>query len=178
MNEEFNEFIADLYYSIRQDIKKLQKIYITVEKCIYEWNGGSYGSRCINLRSDVEGYIVSTELDLEPDLSGFKSIIPDEQFDKFPSYINLVFTKKKEKDKSATISIDYDLYKMLKLVESGYRPSAKDNNRYIGFLTFINRLAEFSGFDEEILIQSYIRDEDKQFNLSKDGFGYTFSEVK
>ena len=178
VNEEFNEFIADLYYSIRQDIKKLQKIYITVEKCIYEWNGGSYGSRCINLRSDVEGYIVSTELDLEPDLSGFKSIIPDEQFDKFPSYINLVFTKKKEKDKSATISIDYDLYKMLKLVESGYRPSAKDNNRYIGFLTFINRLAEFSGFDEEILIQSYIRDEDKQFNLSKDGFGYTFSEVK
>lgn len=178
VNEEFNEFIADLYYSIRQDIKKLQKIYKTVEKCIYEWNGGSYGSRCINLRSDVEGYIVSTELDLEPDLSEFKSILPDEQFDKFPSYINLVFTKKKEKDKSATISIDYDLYKMLKLVENGYRPSAKDNNRYIGFLTFINRLAEFSGFDEEILIQSYIQDEEKQFNLSKGGFGYTFSEVK
>lgn len=43
---------------------------------------------------------------------------------------------------------------MLKLVESGYRPSAKDNNRYIGFLTFINRLAEFSGFDEEILIKA------------------------
>lgn len=178
VNEEFNEFIADLYYSIRQDIKKLQKIYKTVEKCIYEWNGGSYGNKCINLRSDVEGYIVSTELDLEPDLSGFKNIIPDEQFDKFPSYINLVFTKKKEKDKSATISIDYDLYKMLKLVESGYRPSAKDNNRYIGFLTFINRLAEFSGFDEEIIIQSYIRDEDKQFTLSKGGFGYSFSEVK
>ena len=178
VNEEFNEFIADLYYSIRQDIKKLQKIYKTVEKCIYEWNGGSYGSKCINLRSDVEGYIVSTELDLEPDLSEFKSILPDEQFDKFPSYINLVFTKKKEKDKSGTISIDYDLYKMLKLVENGYRPSAKDNNRYIGFLTFINRLAEFSGFDEEILIQSYIQDEEKQFNLSKGGFGYSFSEVK
>ena len=178
VNEEFNEFIGDLYYSIRQDKKKLHKIYKTVEKCIYEWNGGSYGSKCINLRSDVEGYIVSTELDLEPDLSDFKSVLSDEQFDKFPSYINLVFTKKKEKEKSATISIDYDLYKMLKLVESGYRPSAKDNNRYIGFLTFINRLAEFSGFDEEILIKSYIRDEDKQFTLSKGGFGYTFSEVK
>lgn len=178
VNEEFNEFIADLYYSIRQDKKKLQKVYKTVEKCIYEWNGGSYGSKCINLRSDVEGYIVSTELDLEPDLSEFQSILPNEQFEKFPSYINLVFTKKKEKDKSATISIDYDLYKMLKLVESGYRPSAKDNNRYISFLTFVNRLAEFSSFDEEIMIQSYIRDEDKQFNLSKGGFGYTFSEVK
>lgn len=178
VNEEFNEFIADLYYSIRQDKKKLHKIYKTVEKCIYEWNGGSCGSKCINLRSDVEGYIVSTELDLEPDLSDFKSVLSDEQFDKFPSYINLVFTKKKEKEKSATISIDYDLYKMLKLVESGYRPSAKDNNRYIGFLTFINRLAEFSGFDEEILIKSYIRDEDKQFTISKGGFGYTFSEVK
>ena len=81
MNEEFNEFIADLYYSIRRDKKKLQKIYKTVEKCIYEWNGGSYGSKCINLRNDVEGYIVSTELDLEPDLSAFKSILTDEQFD-------------------------------------------------------------------------------------------------
>jgi hypothetical protein len=39
-------------------------------------------------------------------------------------------------------------------------------------------LAEFSGFDEEILIQSYIQDEEKQFNLSKGGFGYSFSEVK
>jgi hypothetical protein len=39
-------------------------------------------------------------------------------------------------------------------------------------------LAEFSGFDEEILIQSYIQDEEKQFNLSKGGFGCSFSEVK
>ena len=178
VNEEFDEFIADLYYSIRRDKKKLQKIYKTVEKCIYEWNGGSYGNKCINLRSDVDGYIVSTELYIEPDLSELKSILPDEQFDKFPSYINLVFTKRKEKDKAATISIDYDLYKMLKLVENGYRPSAKDNNHYIGFLTFINRLAEFSGFNEEIIIQIYIRDENKRFNLSKGGFGYTFSEVK
>ena len=178
VNEEFNDFIADLYCWIRQDKKKLQKIYKTVEKCIYEWNGGSYGNKCINLRSDVDGYIVSTKLDLEPDLSRFTSPLPDEQFDRFPSYINLVFTKKNEKEKAATISIDYDLYKMLKLVENGYRPSANDNNHYIGFLTFINRLAEFSGFDEEIIIQSYIRDENKQFTLRKDGFGYTFSEVK
>lgn len=178
VNEEFDDFISDLYYSVRQDKRKLQKIYGTVQKCIYEWNGGTYVSKCINLRSDIQGYIISTELDLEPDLSQFTSILPDEQFDKFPSYINLIFTKKKEKDKTATISIDYDLYKMLRLVENGYRPSAKDNNRYIGFLTFINRLAEFSSFDEEIIIQSYIRDEDKQFILSKSGFGYTFSEVK
>lgn len=178
VNDEFKDFIADLYYSIKQDIKKLQSLYRTVEKCIYKWNGGSYESKRINLRSDVEGYIVSTELNLEPDLSQFTGVLSDERFDKFPSYITLVFTKKKEKEKAAAISIDYDLYKILKLVENGYRPSARDNNHYIGFITFINRLTEYSNLSEEVVIQSYVRDEDRQFTLSKDGFGYSFSEVK
>ena len=67
---------------------------------------------------------------------------------------------------------------MLKLVENGYRPSARDNNHYIGFITFINRLTEYSNLSEEVVIQSYVRDEDRQFTLSKDGFGYSFSEVE
>lgn len=178
VNTEFNDFIADLFYSIQKSKNNLKKLYMTVEKCIYEWNGGSYGNRRVNLKNDIEGYIVSAELDLDPDLSYFKQVSPENSFEKFPSYINLTITKKKHPECKATISIDYDLYKMLKLVEKGYRPSAKDNNRFIGFTSFVNKLSAFSSYDEEVNIQSFKRDGHKEYILSKGGFGYSFSEVK
>lgn len=177
-NTEFNDFVADMFYSIQKNKSKLRKLYITVEKCVYEWNGGSYGNRRINLKNDIEEYIVSAELDLGPDLSSFTQISPENSFEKFPSYINLTITKKKNPICKATLSIDYDLYKMLKLVENGYRPSAKDNNRFIGFTSFVNKLSEFSSYDEEVNIQCFKGNDHKEYNLSKGGFGYSFSEVK
>lgn len=178
VNNEFNDFISDLFYSIQKNKIHLKKLYMTVEKCVYEWNGGSYSNRRINLKNDIEGYIVSAELDLDPDLSCYTQVSEDNSFEKFPSYINLTIMKKKNPECKATISIDYDLYKMLKLVEKGYRPSAKDNNRFISFTSFVNKLSEYSSYDEEVTIQCLGKDEYKEYNLSKGGFGYSFSEVR
>lgn len=177
-SNEFNDYIADLFYSIKKEKSKLKKLYMTVAKCVYLWNGGSYSNKRINLRNDIEGYIVSTELDLDPDLSNYTQPTPENSFEKFPSYINLTITKKKHPECKAVLSIDYDLYKMLKLVENGYRPSAKDNNRFIGFISFVNKLSEFSSFEEEVTILCSGRNEYKEFTLIKDSFGYSFSEVK
>lgn len=178
LNDEFDNYISDLYYSIRCDKKKLKSLYKTAIKCIYEWNGGSYNNKRINIKNDIDGYLVATKLELEPDLTIFDNETQDTSFEKFPAYINLRIIKKGEAQKSAELSIDYDLYRILKLVENGYRPSAKDNNRYIGFLTFANKLAEFSEYDKELIIQCFLRDEKKEFKLCKGGFGYEFSEVK
>jgi len=178
VNEEYKNFIEDLFYSIKCDAKKMKSLYRTVEKCIYNWNGGSYLSGRINLRNDVEGYIVSSELELAPDTNAFGELLSEDVFEKFPTYINLSITKKKEPEKAIKVSIDYDLYKILKLVENGYRPSAKDNNRYIGFLSFINQLSEYSSFEEEIIIQQLSDNKLKKYKLSKGAFGYTFGEEK
>lgn len=178
VNAEYTSFIENLFYSVKGDKKKMQNLYRTVEKCIYNWNGGSYLSKRINLRNDVEGYIVSSELELDPDIESFCDFSSEDIFERFPTYINVSITKKKEPEKSAKVSIDYDLYKILKLVENGYRPSAKDNNRYIGFLSFINQLSEYSNFEEEITIQQLTNNQSKKYKLSKGAFGYTFGEEK
>ena len=111
-------------------------------------------------------------------LSCYTQISDETSFEKFPSYINMTIMKKKHPECKATISIDYDLYKMLKMVEKGYRPSAKDNNRFINFTSFVNKLSEYSNYDEEVTIQCLGKDEYKEYNLSRGGFGYSFSEVR
>lgn len=177
INQEFNNFISDLFYSIQKDKSKLRKLYTTVLTCVYKWNG-SHNNKFINLRNDIEGYVVSTELDLEPNLSDFSEKSACISFERFTPYINLTVAKKNYPEYKAKISIDYDLYKILKSVENGYRPSAKDKNRFISFLTFINKLSEFSNYDEKVTIRHFDKDKNKEYVLNKDGFGYSFSEVK
>lgn len=177
VNNDFDDFISDLFYSIQKNRSKLRKLYTTVLTCVYEWNG-SYANKSINLRNDIEGYAISTELELEPDLSELSQVSSCTSFERFSSYINLTLAKKNCSECKAKISIDYDLYKMLKSVENGYRPSAKDNNRFIRFLSFINKLSEFSSYDEKVIIQHFYKDNSKEYILNKDGFEYSFSEVK
>ena len=178
INSEYNEFIKDLYYANKRDKSKAKNLYATVKNCIYLWNG-SYDDGRINLNINHEDYIISTSLDLSPELSTFSTTIQQESFERFPAYINVAYCLRKDPSKSATVSIDYDLYKMLKKVENGYRPSAKDDNYFVGFVSFINKLAALGSYNEEIFIRHYANEETKEYILRCDEFGtYEFKEVR
>lgn len=176
INEEYTDFVKNLYFANKNDKANIKKIYDTVKKCIYLWNGSSDGK--LNLNVNNEDYTISTSLLLSPDISGYGEIREENSFEKFPAYINVTYQAKNDSSKKATVSIDYDLYEMLKRVESGYRPTAKDCNYYAGFVSFINKLSTFSSSDEEIVIRHYDKDEIKEFVLEKNDFGlYEFREV-
>lgn len=177
INSEFYEFIKDLYYANKKDRSKAKKLYATVKNCIYLWNG-SHDDGKLNLNTNHEDYVISTSLDLTPDLSLYNTIIQQEALERFPAYINVTYCLKNDVSKQATVSIDYDLYKMLKKVENGYRPSAKDGNYFVGFVSFINKLASFGNSNEEIFIRHYVSEETKEYLLRRDEFGtYEFKEV-
>lgn len=176
VNEEYLGFISDLYYANKNDKVNIKKLYDTVKRCIYLWNGSADGK--LNLNINNEDYVISTSLALSPDISRYGETKSETAFEKFPAYINVTYQAKNDPSKKATVSIDYDLYKMLKQVESGYRPTAKDCNFYAGFVSFINKLSAFSRSDEEITIKHYDRDEIKEYLLEKNDFGlYEFREV-
>lgn len=178
INLEFIDFISDLYYANKKDKSKLKNLYATVKNCIYLWNGSQDGGK-LNLNINHEDYVVSTSLDLVPDLSTYNSPVFQDEFERFPAYITVSYCLKNDTSKYAEVSIDYDLYKMLKKVENGYRPSAKDNNYFVGFVSFINKLASFGNSNEEIFIRHYVRNETKEYILKCDEFGtYEFKEVK
>jgi len=178
VNCEFKEYISDLYYAHKREKSKVKNLYGTVKDCIYLWNG-SNNENNLNLNTNHEDYVISTPLELTPDLSGYVAVRPDNTFERFPTYINITYCCKNDINKKATVSIDYDLYKMLKNVEKGYIPSAKDNNYFAGFVSFINKLAAFSNYNEEVAIRHYINDEMIEYQLKCDEFGtYEFKEVQ
>lgn len=178
VNREFKDFISDLYYANKREKVKVKNLYSTVKDCIYLWNGSNDGES-LNLNTNHEDYVISTPLELAPELSRYNEVRLDDSFERFPAYINVTYCDKNNHERKATVAIDYDLYKMLKNVERGYRPSAKDNNYFAGFVSFINKLAAFSNFDEEITVRRYVQDNVKEYSLKCDEFGaYEFKEVQ
>ena len=87
-----------------------------------------------------------------------------------------MFGRKDASQIKESISIDYDLYTMLKKVASGYRPTAQDNNHFAGFVSFVKRLVYCENTD--ITILHYSQDKIKRYQLEYDEFGsYKFGEV-
>ena len=173
VDTDFEEFIRYVYAAARNDIRSLQTIYKIVNSCIYKWNGSSDTSHIITPTSNID-YMISTNIEVKPSV---KPAVPEDVtvIDKFTPNLTLTF-EQKDTAQTASISIDYDLYKMLKKVASGYRPTAQDNNHFAGFVSFVKRLVNCS--KDDITILHYSHDEIKKYQLEYTVFGsYEFREV-
>lgn len=173
VDADFEEFIRYVYAAARNDIRALQPIYKIVNSCIYKWNGSSDTSHIITPTSNID-YMISTNIEVKPSV---KPAVPEDVtvIDKFTPNLTLTF-EQKDTAQTASISIDYDLYKMLKKVASGYRPTAQDNNHFAGFVSFVKRLVNCS--KDDITILHYSHDEIKKYRLEYTVFGsYEFREV-
>ena len=173
VDADFDEFIRYVYAAARNDIRSLQTIYKIVNSCIYKWNGSSDTSHIITPTSNID-YMISTNIEVKPSV---KPAVPEDVtvIDKFTPNLTLTF-EQKDTAQTASISIDYDLYKMLKKVASGYRPTAQDNNHFAGFVSFVKRLVNCS--KDDITILHYSHDEIKKYRLEYTVFGsYEFREV-
>lgn len=173
VDADFEEFIRYVYAAARNDIRSLQHIYKIVNSCIYKWNGSSDTSHIITPTSNID-YMISTNIEVKPSV---KPAVPEDVtvIDKFTPNLTLTF-EQKDTAQTASISIDYDLYKMLKKVASGYRPTAQDNNHFAGFVSFVKRLVNCS--KDDITILHYSHDEIKKYQLEYTVFGsYEFREV-
>lgn len=172
IDSDFDSFIKYVYFAARNDTKSLQPIYMIVKKCIYAWNGSSDTSHIISPTSNVD-YMISTSIDIRPSVS-VTCCDNDTVVEKFTPNITLSF-KQGDTSQTVSISIDYDLYKMINKVANGYRPTAQDNNRFAGFVSFVKKLTNCNKND--ITIMQYRRDEVKKYRLELNDFGYEFRRI-
>lgn len=172
IDDDFENFIGYVYAAARNDTKVLKPLYMMVKRCIYAWDGSTDNSHIISATSNVD-YTISTKVDVEPCVSVFN---PDNRtiIDRFTPNITLTF-KQADENQTASISIDYDLYKMLNRVANGYRPSAQDNNHFAGFVSFVKKLVHSS--KQDITILHYSHDMIKKYQLERNVFGFEFREV-
>lgn len=176
VDTDFEEFIRYVYAAARNDIRSLQTIYKIVNSCIYKWNGSADTSHIITPTSNID-YMISTNIEVKPSIKSVEPIVSDNEtvIDKFTPNLTLTF-EQRDTAQTASISIDYDLYKMLKKVANGYRPTAQDNNHFAGFVSFIKKLV--SCRKEDITILHYSHDEKKKYHLEHTVFGnFEFREV-
>ena len=176
VNPEFNEYISLLYSAAKSDMTGLKSLYTLVRDCVYNWNG-SFDTQTLNLHSSHNDFSISTPLECKG-FPGKVNVKDEEVFERFPSSIDIKLSSKKDQQKTASVAVDYDLYKMLKKVKSGYRPSIKDENLYAGFVAFIKNISAFGESDERIIISYYENEKLKKYMLELDEFGsYVFREA-
>lgn len=178
VDEDFVEFISYVYSVARNDTKLLQTVYKMVKRCIYAWNGSTDTSHIILPTSNVE-YMFSTNIEVKfrPNYAAVNGASPCDEtiIDKFTPNFTLTFGQG-DTSQTASISIDYDLYKMLKKVANGYRPTAQDKNHFAGFDSFVKKLVYSNKND--IVILHYSHDEIEKYQLEYNEFGsYEFREV-
>lgn len=177
VNDEFKDYIKYLYYANKREKNGVKELYSMVKNCIYLWNG-SVEVGFVNLNTNHEDYVISTFLEVKPNLIGYDTAHCEDIFDRFTPYINISFAEKNDPSKVATVSVDYDLYKMLKKVSVGYRPTVRDNNHFAGFVAFVNKLSGFSKANEDVQIKHFKKDVQKKYSLKCDEFGtYEFKEM-
>ena len=176
VNPEFNEYISLLYSAAKSDMVGLKDLYTLVRDCVYNWTG-SFDIQMLNFRSYHNDYAISTPLECKS-LPGKGKIKDEEIFERFPSSIDIKLSSKNDQTRTASVAVDYELYKMLKNVKSGYRPSIKDENLYAGFVAFIKNISAFGESDERIIISHYENEKLKKYMLELDEFdSFVFREV-
>ncbi len=174
-------FIRDLYYSYAlktSDDKnkgKLKDLYISVERCIYAWNG-SYGKKnfiCIDDSSD--DYSILESLKIIPD---FPPKDGGDEILRFVPVINVCFSDETKSNKNkVSFSIDYGLYQMIMAMKDGYCPTSQDRNTYADFSSGIRTLSEFGSKKKEVFLVSKKQAGGERFVFKEDPLGgYSFSK--
>ena len=166
-DEVYDEYINALFYFNQGNKSKLKKIYENVKKGIMNWNGEA-DKDYINIfvgKNQIK-YKVSEKIQLKADTSNLSSNL-SEELQKFIGTLILQF-KSEGYNTSYSIDIDYNLYRLLKQVNQGYRPNKKDRNNFIKFVEVINKIQYLGSQDKELLITEKNQENNKQYKLEYD----------
>lgn len=170
-------FIKDLFSYNMTQYKDLKDLYRTVKNCVYAWTGS--GDKT-NILLDIidDKYCISTPLKISANnIISDDNIIYEDKIDKFSDNIVLSFKTEFSNEESVELTIDYELYEMLIMINSGYTLTAKDKNYYATFLTFVNKLIAKSRFNSEIFITNLNSKTNKKYKFFDSEFGMEFVEV-
>lgn len=173
----FSEFIQYLYYQNSGQEKKLSNLYKATKKAVMSWDG-PFGNDDICIDDTNDKYWVLEQLLIKPAL--YKTL-PTETSDvsRFSTSLKLRFKKDSDSEiRTAEISMDYSLFRMICAMRDGYRPTVQDKNQHTDFVSFVQQLIEFGNKSNRVVLISKDNEHGYKAIFEETDFGYEFKVVK
>jgi DNA phosphorothioation-dependent restriction protein DptF len=177
-NNDFREYITWLYYFNKGNHEYSNKLYELVENAVKKWYGDpKKGDKIVlKLGRRQTKYRVFKDFSLTA-----KPNIPNETTEsilhQFVQEFIVCYASPTPKVQDIRITINFSLFKTLKMINQGYRPNKKDNNNFISFVQFIQEVTQEeqqkSLYIDEVNVGKPI-----DYKLTKNAFGgYKFELV-
>lgn len=174
---DFNDYMLWLFYFNNNESSYIKKIYSLAGIAAQNWNGDpkTNAKVIINVGKRQTDYRVFKDFNIRPDVNTTISKQTTE-LDKFLQEFTLSF--KIGNYENVKIHIDFRLFKILRMVELGYRPNKKDNNNYVYFVNLINKLISYNNEEADLYIDEVNIGKPIDYKFSRDLFGtYTFKKI-
>ncbi len=172
----FSEFIKYLYYQNSGQERKLNNLYKATKKAIMSWDG-QFGNDDICIDDTNDKFWVLEQLLIKPALYQSQTTETDDVL-RFSASLKLRFKKDSDSElKTAEISMDYSLFRMICAMRDGYRPTVQDKNQHTDFVSFVQQLIEFGNKANRIVLISKDNEHDYKAVFEETDFGYEFKVV-
>ncbi|MBZ9631389.1 DNA phosphorothioation-dependent restriction protein DptF [Salegentibacter sp. LM13S] len=176
-NPYFMKFMQLLYLFNCNDESAKKKVYNLVYNSARLWYGDpkKSGKAIVKLGRNQSKYRIFKDFKPSPILgNGTKK--NDPILTRFVQEFTLFFEN--GNSEKLKIHVDYSLFELLNKIVKGYRPNRKDNNNYITFITFINRLINHENDKSALEIDEINIGKAADYKLSLNYLGeYTFDTI-
>ena len=175
---DYDEYLIWLFHYNNNNKTFIQKVYGLVENAARNWNGDpkTDDKVIINVGKRQTQFRVFKDFEVVPDVDLSKEKF-ESQINKFTQEFSLSFKINNGRD-SVKIHVDFSLFKILKMISSGYRPNKKDNNNYVYFVNSINILINQNNNKAALYIDEVNIGKAVDYKFSKDTFsGYKFQVI-
>lgn len=177
-NDDFQEYITWLYHFNKSNSSYLVKLYDLVENAVKKWYGDpKKGDKIVlKLGRRQTKYRVFKDFSLTDD-PYFPNKTNESVLHQFIQEFIIRYESPNNQDAKILVSIDFSLFKTLKMINQGYRPNKKDNNNFISFVKFIHEVIQEQQqkilYIDEVNVGKPI-----DYKLTKNSFGgYKFELV-
>ncbi|MBP2079461.1 DNA phosphorothioation-dependent restriction protein DptF [Oceanobacillus polygoni] len=171
VDDAYNEYLNFLYHFNKGDRTGLRKIQSLVHDSIFLWNG-TPKDRYIYINSNNEHIQIAQSLEIKPFFNHLRQN-NDTTLERFQLSILLALADQ-NKENPEFLDIDYPLYEMIIRLSRGYRPNKKDEENYIQYVKFIDRLMQHGKRKKELLFVNHQTDMMFRLNYDDDYEEYSF----
>lgn len=163
----YDQYLDYLYNFNKNSRPKIRDFYKSLRIAIFNWKGSPI-SEHIYLNILENDFALAQKLKLTPP-GGLSNVEERNEIklQTFKQSIPVAFVGT-DKNKPATLEIDYALFKLLVKVEQGYRPNKKDEEDATAFIEFLEKLMDFGNKKDELIFDFVA--ENKKYRLLNDEF--------
>lgn len=176
LDSAYRDYLRLLYSWHVGERSELKGLYKLIQRTILAWEGKApAGEMLLELGNQQLKYRLSEKVAVAPtDIPS--ETVPQEEVRKFSTILPLAFQASDNSGSPLTIHVDYRLYEMACMVDSGCRANESDKANFIAFTSFTKDIMQTGELNTRLRVTE--AETGKTFILELDDFGdFTFKGV-